>query len=163
MKAVVLGMAKGRVEFRTSEGRSGAGKRANSELDLLRLVYAVRVLESRAIRTYAYFAVLRDPEGRSTRDTVLGWLANYETEGIVEVIERLLTPLEASLLQVEKQANALAQAGRGGNAVAKVAQGLAEEFLKQQIVANHPGAVPGAPAARPFGIDWDAWCLIPES
>lgn len=70
---VILGMAKGRVRFETNNKRSGAGKRTSSELDILRLVYAAKMLRNLGVTVHAYFALLRDSEGRSTRETVEKW------------------------------------------------------------------------------------------
>src|SRR5258705_9135924 len=109
---IVLGMAKGRVQFQTNTKRSGAGKRTSSELDILRLIYAAKTLASRGVKVHAYFALLRDCEGGSTRNTVEGWLRKYDGEGCVQVLERTLTQQETVLLEQEKRDNAAAQERR---------------------------------------------------
>ncbi len=157
----ILGMAKGRTMFSTGAGSSGAGKRANSELDLVRLILAVRTLTGRGIDARAYFAVLRDDAGRSTRRTLEKWLDKYEATDTVTVIERQLNAEESRKLEEEKAMNAASQAGRGGNASAEFSQGLAERFLHDQVQKLHPGAVPAPINNRPFGVAWDAWYEVP--
>jgi hypothetical protein len=156
---IILGMAKGRVRFETNSGSSGAGKRTNSELDILRLVYAVDTLQRSGSRVHAYFAVLRDSNGRTTKHTVEQWLLKYNAASAVRVIERILTAEETNLLEAEKTANASAQERRGGNASAAVAKRLAEIFLDEYIKAAHPSAKRGEPSDAPFGVAWDAFYL----
>jgi hypothetical protein len=159
---VVLGMAKGRVRFETDRNRSGAGKRTSSELDILRLVYAAKMLSSRGVKVHAYFALLRDSEGRSTKETVNAWLNKYDGDGYVQIIERQLTSKETAELEKEKKDNAAAQERRGGNATAAFAKKLAEDWLQEHIRQRHPNAAVGRSDHRPFAVDWDAWYIIRE-
>jgi hypothetical protein len=158
---LVLGMAKGRAEFKTVRGRSGSGKRRDSELDLLRLIYASTILERRSLTVHAYFVVLRQAGSKGTlKSTLEGWLKKYEAEGRVKILERVLTDAEYRELEAEKTANAAAQERQGGEAIAELASQLAEEFLHAQIQSLHADVVPGPPDARPLGIDWDAWYIV---
>lgn len=162
----VIGMAKGRTTFRTTfrtaNGRGGAGKRVSSELDVLRLIHATAVLERKGHEVHAYFAILRCSDGNSTRPTVEEWLRKYGAEGVVEIVERQLTEAETAELRGEKIDNAAAQAGRGGNAVAKIAERLAEEALVEHVRLRHPMAVEGLTAgvAPPLGVKWDACYVV---
>jgi hypothetical protein len=162
MKVVILGMAKGRIEFATIRGRSGAGKRANSELDLLRLIYAAITLRAQGIKVYAYILVLSDSEGHSTKPTLDNWLKKYDAVGFVEICEKQLSDKETAMLQVEKERNATAQERRGGSALAKLAKYYAEESLHELIIHRHPDAIPAQDDEKPFQINWDACYLIPN-
>ena len=157
---VILGMAKGRVKFQTNSGRSGSGKRASSELDVLRLVYAAKTLRGSGLKVHAYFAVLRDYEGRSTKETVETWLKKYDGSDCVQIVERTLNQQETTDLEKEKQDNAAAQERRGGNAKAGLAEKFAEDYLREYIKKSHPTAQPGATTTRPFEVDWDAWYVV---
>ncbi|MCZ6688758.1 MAG: hypothetical protein O7H41_04050 [Planctomycetota bacterium] len=159
-KRVVLGMAKGRAEFKTERGGSGSGKRVGTELDLLRLIYAIGKLKQKRIKAHAYFAVLRHPKGKSICPAIRGWLSKYEARDSVEIIERRLTQQESTRLKLEKSANARAQERRGGSAHAGYAKRLAETALRNHIRKRHPTARPGLPAERPFGINWDALYIV---
>jgi hypothetical protein len=161
MKAVIIGMAKGRTEFATIRGKSGAGKRANSELDLLRLVYATTRLQAQGIKVHAYILVLSDSRGRSTKATLENWLNKYEAVGLVEICEKQLSKDETARLQTEKEDNAAAQAREGGSAIASLARNYAEEELHHLIKKRHPDAIPAQDLAKPLRVNWDAWYLIP--
>lgn len=143
-------------------GRGGAGKRVSSELDVLRLIHATSVLEGKGHEVHAYFAILRCSDGNSTRPTVEEWLRKYGAEGAVEIVERQLTEAETAELSGEKIENAAAQAGRGGNAVAKIAERLAEEALVEHLRLRHPtaeeGQISGTPT--PLGVKWDAFLVV---
>ena len=157
---VILGMAKGRVTFETNTKGSGSGKRTSSELDVLRLIYAAKMLSSQGVRVHAYFAMLRDSGGGSTRDTVGAWLNKYDGNSYVNIIERPLTPQETADLEREKRDNAAAQERRGGNASAAFAKKLAEEYLREHIRTVHSDATAGNRDQRPFAVDWDAFFLV---
>lgn len=162
MKAIIIGMAKGRIEFTTIRGKSGAGKRVNSELDLLRLIYAKTSLQAQGIEVYAYISVLSDSKGNSTRPTLENWLTKYDAVGLVEICERQLSNDEAAMLKTEKESNAAAQERQGGSAIAKLAKKYAEEELHDFIRQRHPDAIPARDNEKPFQVNWDAWYLIPK-
>jgi hypothetical protein len=161
MKAVIIGMAKGRTEFATIRGRSGAGKRTNSELDLLRLIYATTKLRAQGTNVYAYILVLSDSEGHSTKPALENWLKKYDAIGLVEICEKQLSNEETAMLQTEKERNAAAQERQGGSALANLAKNFAEERLHDFIKHGHPDAIPGPDNEKPLQINWDAWYLIP--
>ena len=161
MKAAIIGMAKGRTEFTTIRGKSGAGKRANSELDLLRLIYATTRLQAQGIKVYAYMLVLSDSGGHSTKPTLENWLKKYEAIGLVEICEKQLSNDEMTMLQTEKERNASAQERQGGSALAILAKKYAEERLHDFIKHRHPDAIPAHDLAKPLLVNWDAWYLIP--
>jgi hypothetical protein len=161
MNEVILGMAKGRTVFETLSGSSGAGKRASSEVDLLRLILAVRTLEARDIKVHAYLAILRDDKGNSTAKTIQTWIDKYEARDVVMVLERQLSPAESAKLHEEKRMNAAAQEKRGGNASARYSQSLAEDFLHEEVRRRHPNAAPGDSYSQPFRVAWDAWYVVP--
>ena len=161
MKAVIIGMAKGRTEFATIRGKSGAGKRANSELDLLRLIYATTRLQAQGTKVHAYILVLSDSGGHSTKPTLENWLKKYEAIGLVEICESQLSNDETAMLQTEKERNAAAQERQGGSALAKLSKNYAEERLHDFIKHRHPDAITAPDNEKPLQVNWDAWYMIP--
>lgn len=147
----ILGMAKRHLDLR-------GAKAPKLELDLLRLIYAVKDLRSRGEDAQGYLLVL-SPEIASTART---WSEKYQVPDAVEVLVGQLSDQERLTIENEVRRNQAGMiAGTQGKLVAGASdstQGasLAEGKLLTEIMRREPGVARVAEFDRyPFKIRWD--------
>jgi hypothetical protein len=148
----ILGMAKSNLDLRGAKG-------LKLELDLLRLVYAVKELRSR-VREEAQGYLLVMTQGIAER--AMSWMQKYEAGDAVVVVEAGLSHGDLAALRAEKNRNVAGMvAGTLGEVVgdqsdAALGKRLGEKELRNLIISKEPGANEITDERKfPFGVRWD--------
>jgi hypothetical protein len=128
------------------------------ELDILRLVYAVKELRTRGDEALGYLLVLSPEVGSRARS----WSVKYAAADAVEVLIGELDDQERLTIANEVRRNTEGMvAGTRGEAVGGASDStegawLAEAKLLAEIRRREPGVTPVSELALyPFGIRWD--------
>ena len=149
----ILGMAKSHLDLRGAKG-------PKLELDLLRLVYAVKELRSRGQEAQGYLLVMTP----AIEERAKNWLGDkkYQAGDTVEILLAALSIDEFGSLQDEKKRNVAGMiAGSTGEPVgdkssAKRGRCLGEKALRDQIMRLEPGVSGVMEESNfPFWIRWD--------
>lgn len=152
----ILGMAKSHLDLRGAKG-------PKLELDLLRLVYAVKELRSQGQEAQGYLLVLtEDIEVRAKK-----WLDKYQAGDTVDILRKDLLAEDLKALEAEKERNIAGMvAGSTGELVgdrSSAGRGkyLGEEALRKQIMSLVPGVKEITKEREfPFGIRWDFYGVL---
>lgn len=148
----VLGMAKSHLDLRGAKG-------PKLELDLLRLVYAVKELRSREREeAQGYLLVMT----RRIAERAKSWMKRYEAGDAVVVVAAGLSQGDLAALRAEKNRNVAGMvAGTLGEVVgdqsdAAFGKRLGEEELRNLIRSKESGANEITDESQfPFGVRWD--------
>lgn len=150
-------MAKRHLDLRGAKG-------PKLELDLLRLIYAVKDLRSQGDDALAYLLVLSPKIASTAR----AWSAKYAALDAVEVLVGQLSDQERLTIVSEIRRNTAGMiAGAQGQLVAGASDStagasLAEAKLLAEIRRRNPSVAQVLESARyPFGIRWDFYGTSP--
>jgi hypothetical protein len=147
----VLGMAKSNLDLKGAKG-------PKLELDLLRLVYAVKELRQRGDQAKGYLLVMTEDIAKRTES----WIQKYQAGDTVVVAVAKLSPDSQEALEIEKKNNVTGMlAGSLGNTVgsrsdAALGKRLGERALRSRIMGDEPEIQEITDkSAFPLGIHWD--------
>ena len=152
----ILGMAKSNLDLR-------GAKAPKLELDVLRLIVAVRTLRETKQEADGYVLVLHANVGRR----VAVWLEKYQANDCVQCYHGELSQFERIELRDEKRRNAGAirmverTRARQDGADASRGRDLGERELLNLILAKEPSVIEAARTKkRPLSVNWDFYGTV---